>query len=285
MKKVEEFKEAIKTNNTELTLVRDSSEQFFRIWRNKFNGENANYETYGKQEDYKHNIVTPEYYATVIQKIQGDKNYRFSPKNDKEKTNITDAPGFGSVRNSPPYEDQNFDREYFEFFESIVEDSDDIVDYGGGMSPFLAFLPRGKKKLVDKNNIVDCVKQYGIEYEDADEWLKKEKDFSNTILFCFHTLEHTDNPEELIELFSKAGMFIFATPNEELIDTSIYHHIYMQMEIFKKIFAKNNSIAFLRLSKNWPLDIHGIVINSTKKWQFIKDNNFFKKYFKLYTEI
>src|SRR3990167_4834440 len=105
----------VKKVNEEMTLCRNSSDEFYRILRRKFNGENANTETYGVKLDYKGNVVTPEYFKSQYEELKNNPEFRFRPKNDREKTNISDAPGFGSVRLSPPFEEPNFDREYFEF--------------------------------------------------------------------------------------------------------------------------------------------------------------------------
>jgi len=94
-----------------------------------------------------------------------------------------------------------------------------------------------------------------------------------------------NNPEEMIEFFSKNfGVFVFATPNEEVIETSIYHHIFMQVDVLKRIFEKLRVPAFLRTSKN-GLDIHGIVVNDPQKWAYMKTNLFFNRNFKLYSEV
>lgn len=268
----------------EITLARNNPNEFFRILRKSFNGKNANYETYGKRLDYKGNYVTPEYFKDLVSSLSSNPEFRYRYKNDIQKTNITDAPGFGSVRLSPPFEDNNFDKDFFEFISEIPDDNDNVIDYGGGTSPFLAFLNKGKRKLVDKNNLIDCVSQFGIDYEDADIFLNRSID-KNTVLFCFHTLEHLDNPEDLIKFFSNSDVFIFATPNEEIIETSIYHHLFMQVSVFKSIFKDNKSVAFLRKSRNGNLDIHGIVIKSPQKYNKIKDNLFFKQNFKIYNDI
>ena len=292
---MEKFDELVSTfadiksvSNGSMVLARNFPNEFYRILRHKFNGENANTETYGVRKDYKGIDVTLDYQKELIEKLK-DQSYRYSPKNDQTKTNITDAPGFGSVRLCPPYEDPNFDHEFFEFVNNLVEDGDDVFDFGGGTSPFLYFLDHGRKFLVDKADIADVMEPLGITYFDADKWLtlpegKAFQDRISGILFCFHVLEHVNNPEELIKLFSKFDVFVFATPNEEIIETSIYHHIYMQLDIIKGIFNQLKIPAFLRTSKN-GLDIHGIVINNPKKWSYIKNNLFFNRHFRLYSEI
>ncbi len=283
--KIASYKD-IKKVNEEMTLCRNSSDEFYRILRRKFNGENANTETYGVKLDYKGNIVTPEYFKAQYEELKNNSEFRFRPKNDREKTNISDAPGFGSVRLSPPFEEPNFDREYFEFIDNVlVRDGDNVIDYGGGMSPFLAFLKNPKtKRLIDKCNTPEVFSQFGIKYTDADEYLKIDRNVPD-VFFSFHTIEHTNNPEELITIFSHSDVFVFATPNEEIIDTSIYHHIFMQKDIFKKIFTRNKSVAFMRMSRGGNLDIHGIVFNSIEKYNRVKDNLFFNRNFKLYTEL
>lgn len=289
MTKEEQYFEEIKKYaevqgvNSEMTLVRNNPKEFYRILRKAFGGQNANTETYGQKIDYKGNQVTPEYFKQLIESLK-DPTFRYLPKDDRKKTNISDAPGFGSVRLSPPFEEPTFDRGFSEFLENFANEDDNVVDFGGGISPFLTFYPRGKKKLVDKNGIADAVSPYGIVYEDAEEFMKKPIE-PKTILFCFHTLEHMDNPEETIKKFSEADVFVFATPNEEIISTSIYHHIFMQISVFKSLFQDLNKVAFLRRSKVNALDINGIVINSPQKYNQIKDNLFFKKNFRLYTEI
>lgn len=270
----------------EITLARHSDREFYRILRKKFNGKNANTETFGVRKDYKGNDVTLEYQKELIEKIKNEPGYRYKPKHDQQKTNITDAPGFGSVRLCPPYEDPTFDREFFEFLNNLVEDGDNVYDFGGGMSPFLYFLDHGNKTLVDKADIPDVMEPLGIHYVDSDKWMVNPENCPpNSILFCFHTLEHLDNPEEMIKFFSRNfGVFVFATPNEEVIETSIYHHIYMQTGVYKKIFEELRVPAFLRTSKN-GLDIHGIVFNDPKKWNYAKNHLFFNRHFKLYSEI
>ena len=112
MKKIEEYNEVLKTNNEEMTLVRDFSDQFFRIWRKSYNGKNANYEDHSRKTDSLGNLMTPDYFNNLIEKLK-DNNFRLSPKSDKDKTKITDEPGFGSTRLSPPFEDPTFDSDFF----------------------------------------------------------------------------------------------------------------------------------------------------------------------------
>jgi len=274
----------------EMSLVRNSPNEFYRIWRKKFNGENGNIETFGVRKDYQGTDVTAINFRELYEKLKSDSIFRYIPKHDQKKTNITDAPGFGSVRLSPPYEDASFDKEYFEFLNSMITPDTDVIDYGGGMSPFLSFLSDAKSKtLADKSNVPDVFEQFGILYVDADDFISSvssgQRNIEKAILFCFHTLEHLNSPEQTIRELCKAGMFVFATPHEEIIDTSIYHHIFMQIDIFKRIFDEIGAIAFLRISKNHPLDIHGVVLRDMKKYNRVKDNEFFKNNFTLYKDI
>jgi hypothetical protein len=84
-------------------------------------------------------------------------------------------------------------------------------------------------------------------------------------------------------LIKSSEIFIFATPQKELIETSIYHYIYMDVDIFKKIFIQMKKPAFLHISKT-GIDIIGIVVNSVAMWNKIKNNQFFVKHFNLYTK-
>jgi len=283
----------VKKASDDMFLARNKPDEFYRILRRRFEGGNANVETFDNRVlvSYTREVVTPETQKAFIDRLKADPAYRYSPKSDRDKSapnaNISDAPGFGSVRNSPPFEDPNFDREYFEFVNNLVEDGDNVIDFGGGLSPFLSLIEHGNRILVDKANIPDVVNPLGIQYVDGDEWFaaEKQQEKHSGVLFCYHTLEHLNNPEEMIRLMSKFDVFAFATPNEELIETSIYHNVLMQLDVFKKIFAEQGSVAFLRLSKGRPLDIHGIVVNSPKKWAYMKNNLFFTRNFKLYKEL
>ena len=189
----------IKPVSNEIVLARNNPIEFYRILRRKFDGQNANHETYLDREKVQYTkgaeVTTAKYQLELIKKLS-DVAYRLSPKDDHIKTpgdlkaNLTDAPGFGSVRLSPPYEDPMFDRDYFEFLNALSEDDDAIYDFGGGLSPFLSFIDRGKKMLVDKSGIKDVVEPTGISYQDGDEFYNSLKNQQRIpgIIFCFHVL-------------------------------------------------------------------------------------------------
>jgi len=132
--------------------------------------------------------------------------------------------------------------------------------------------------MFDKNNMGDVLPK-DTEYIDSDDY------FPVDVVFAFHVLEHLDNPEEMIREFSKSKVFIFATPNHELLEDSIHHYVLMEMRVFKRIFEELNIPAFLRFSKTNPLDIHGIVINSPEKYKKAMESEFFTDNFILHTNM
>jgi hypothetical protein len=277
----------VKKASDDIFLARKDPNEFYRILRRRYNGENGNPEVYQNRVNSAGTVVTPENQRELIEKLHNDLTWRWSPKDDRQKTNLTDTPGFGAVRLCPPHEEPNFDAELFEFCNNLCEAGDNVIDYGGGPSPFLAFIDHGNKIMLDKIPFADVMEPLGIQWQDSDVWKSSfdpnEKKHSG-VVFCFHVLEHLSNPEEIIKFLSKFDVFFFATPREELIETSIYHHVYMQIEVFKKIFDELKVPAFMRTSKN-GLDIHGIVVNSPKKWQYMKSNLFFNRNFKFYKEM
>jgi len=275
-----EFKKVIDISPN-IKLARDEEDQFLRILRKDQNYENANTKTYGDKQTYDGTEASLEKLKSQIELFKTNSQERYKPKSDRDKTNICDAPGFGSVRLVMPYEDPSFDFEYFEFISSLIDKEDTVIDFGGGIGHFLIMLPECKKKiLVEKNGVGDIVKEFGIQYQDMNN-----NDLIGNVSFCIHTLEHSSNPESLLKMLSQSDISLVITPREELIDTSINHYIYMQEEIFKKQFEKLGTIAYMRTSKNHPLDIHIIMINpkAINKFNKIKDNEFFKKNFTLYT--
>lgn len=281
----------VKEVTKDLLLARHHPQEFYRILRRRYNGENGNPEVYTNRENSAGAIVTPEYQKNLIEKLKSDSAWRWSPKDDRVKTNLTDTPGFGAVRLCPPHEEPSFDAEFFEFCNNLVEEGDDVFDYGGGPSPFLSFIEHGHKVLLDKIDFSDVMEPLGIEWKDSDEWKNvfypgrvRDKGSLSGVVFCFHVLEHLSNPEEMIKWLGKFDIFLFATPNQEIIESSIYHHICMQIDVFKQIFDEMKVPAFMRTSKN-GLDIHGIVVNSPKKWAYMKKNLFFNQNFKFYKEM
>lgn len=271
----------------DLILARHHPNEFYRILRRRFNGENGNPEVYTNRVNSAGDIVTPEYQRQLIEKLKADSGLRWSPKDDRQKTNITDTPGFGCVRLCPPHEEAAFDSEFFEFCNNLAEEGDEVFDYGAGPSPFLAFIDHGNKTMLDKIDFADVMEPLGMHYQDSDIWKtgfdETERKHSG-VAFCFHVLEHLGNPEEIIRFLSKFDVFVFATPNQEIIESSIYHHIFMQIDVFQKIFDEMKIPVFMRTSKN-GLDIHGIVVNSPKKWAYMKTNLFFNRNFKFYKEM
>jgi hypothetical protein len=281
--KMEEFKE-IKTISDEIKLARNSEDEFYRILRKRCNWENINYESYTDLLGYD-GITTLESFQAKIKFLKENYEERIKLKSDKEenKTIITDAPGFGSVRLNPPYEVPGFDVEFANFVNSLIEKDDTIIDYGGGSSPFLALLPECKEKiLVEVKNLRDIMTKVGITFKYPEEFIMPQK----SVTFCIHTLEHVSNPEEIILQLSNADIFIFATPNRELIDTSKYHYIFMDIEIFKRLSQKHNLITYLRTSKS-GLDIHGIIFNkrASVKFSKVRENNFFKNNYIFYKQL
>ena len=230
------FKE-IKIYSDEIKLARNSEDEFYRILRKRCNWENTNYESYTDLAGYD-GMNTPESFQSKIKFLKENYEERIKLKSDREdnKTIITDAPGFGAVRLNPPYENPGFDVEYANFINSIIEKDDTLVDFGGGSSPFLALLPECKEKiLVEVKDFSNLMSPVGITYKHPDNF----KIFPpKSTAFCFHTLEHVSNPEEIILKLSEADIFIFATPNRELIDTSKYHYIFMEIDIFKRLSQK-----------------------------------------------
>jgi len=281
---MEEFKE-VKIFSDEIKLARNSDDEFYRILRKRCNWENTNYESYTDLAGYD-GFNTPESFKAKVKFLKENYEERIKLKCDREdnKTIITDAPGYGAVRLNPPYENPGFDVEYANFINSIIEKDDTVIDFGGGSSPFLALLPDCKEKiLVEVKDFRDLMAGVGITYKHPDEFTKFPE---KSICTCFHTLEHVSNPEEMILKLSKADVFIFATPNQELIDTSKYHYILMQIEIFKKLSQKYNLITYLRTSKS-GLDIHGIIFNkrALDKFSKVKENNFFKNNYAFYKQL
>jgi hypothetical protein len=289
---MEEFKE-VKIISDEIKLARNSEDEFYRILRKRCNWENTNYESFTDLVAYD-GLNTPESFKAKVKFLKENYEERIKLKSDREdnKTIITDAPGYGAVRLNPPYEKPGFDVEYANFINSIIEPEDTVIDFGGGASPFLALLPECKEKiLVEVKDFKNLMDEVGITYVHPDNF----KGFPpKSIATCFHTLEHVSNPEELILKFSEADIFIFATPNKELIETSKYHYIYMEIDIFKRLSKKHNLITYLRTSAGpfkmnttQGLDIHGIIFNkrASAKFSKVSQNNFFKNNFIFYRNL
>ena len=221
----------------DMWLGRNSLSHFWRILRRKNEWKNSNTDTYGVRCDYQSYEQQQEFdsakFLEHVQRFKDDPKERLSPKTDKPpKTNVADSPGFGSVRLVPPYEEANYDQDFFDFCQSMVGDGDVVADFGGGAGWFMHFLKGGKRRIVfDKNKMGDVLPS-DTEYIDSDDI------FPVDVLFAFHVLEHLDNPEEMIRMFSKSKVFIFATPNQEVLENSIHHYVFMEMGIFKGIFKE-----------------------------------------------
>jgi 2-polyprenyl-3-methyl-5-hydroxy-6-metoxy-1,4-benzoquinol methylase len=265
----------------EITLGRNSDFDFWRILRKSQNYGNANIKTYGDQKGYDGNTTNEQKLINELIYLKENDIERFKPKTDlgAGKNNITDAPGFGSVRLSPPYEEPDFDKQYFDFLNNLIENDYSIVDFGGGAGHFLYMTKDCKEKLlVEKNNINFLNK---IDYIDADKF-----DFTKRydMIFSYHTMEHVNNPEELIvKLANCSDFFVFASPLTELIKTSIHHYIYIEISIIKKLLRDNNLIGFIHTSKN-NLDVHCIIVKNPKIYNKLKIDSFFNKNFKLYSQ-
>lgn len=264
-----------KVLNDELTLARNSEEEFWKILRKKTNYKNANSEYFGHKDNYigAENIYSIEEKISLLQDLE----YRLKPKSDdpSKGERITDAPGFGCTRLSPPYEEIGFDKNYFNFLNSFIKPDNIIADYGGDLGLFLYFLKDCKRKiLVEKNGVEDIIPS-NINYIDADNFSEK-----CNFIFSYHTLEHLTNPEQWIEQMCNLSedAFIFGTPLNEIIDTSIHHYVYVELEILKKIFKRLNKIFFYHISHH-NLDIHCIVINNNKFLKEIYQNEFLKNNF------
>lgn len=262
----------------EITLARNNPDEFWKILRKSQDYGNANFKTFGDKKNYQNNIVTKESALSQFEKLK-DENFRFSAKTDQGpgKNNITDAPGFGSVRLSPPYEDPNFDRDYFNFLNSLIKPEDSIADLGGGLGHLLHFLKDCKNKvLIEKNGVQDEILP-PVQYLDADE-------FNNNfdLIFCYHCIEHLSEPEKVIENLIKRSnkFFVFASPLKEIIETSIHHYVFVELEIIQRILGKYNKILFYHISKYSPLDLHCIVFNDDNLLRENYKNEFLKKYFK-----
>ena len=265
----------------DMTLVRYNEDQFCRIIRKSCSGENINCLYFNNKAGYDMKATEGKELLHDMRKIMENPEFRFSIKYDDGpfKNDITASPGFGSQRLSPPHEDINFDKNYFNFLNSLIEPADVVADYGGGKGHFLYSLNSCRKLLVEKNGV--DVSELNIKYIDADTF-----DFNADFIFNSHCLEHLNNPEEIFEKMCMGAKkaVIFATPNQELIETSRNHYIYMQLIIFKKLIKKMNKIGFFHLQPT-GLDIHGIIITSDSLLRKCLKDDFFKNNFKLCTNV
>lgn len=269
----------IKKINDEITFARNSENEFWRILRKSQNDENGNYKMFGDRKTHKEVVLKDA--SEIVDEIKFYKNNsfeRFKPKDDHNNTNVCDNPGFGSVRLSPPYEDKDFDKEYFGFIDSLITDEDVVVDYGGSYGLNLGCLSNEvcEKLLVEKKDTFD-IPEYNIKYIDGDNFdFNKKYDY----FFCYHTIEHLSDPEATVLKIanSTSKIAFFAAPLREIIETSIYHYIYVDIDIVLELLKKCGGRAFIHISKNHPLDIHFMIIKDAKVFKQINSLPFFKKY-------
>jgi hypothetical protein len=280
MLEISNFKQH-KAINDNIIFAKNNDDDFWRILRKQVNYRNCNSDEFGHvTQDVS---WSKDGIKKSIELLRSDEAYRLSLKSGPG-TLITDAPGFGSMRLNPPYEPELFDKDYFEFINSMIDDNDSVAELGGAGGHFLALVgnKNNPKTLVEKSDVGN-IEDENITYVDFDN-LNTETDRFDC-LFSYHTIEHLSEPEQMIDfMVNNCNKFsIFATPLEELIETSIQHYIFVSEQEIRNQLSKYKKHCFVHVTQNARLDIHVMTINSTTIFQKASKNSFFNKYWTYYT--